>query len=63
MPAWIGVVAGLIGLFSLVQFVFRPPWTPSTSRTVPTTAATAHRQVVQPRASMKTNRNFAGALG
>jgi hypothetical protein len=50
VPAWIGVVAGLIGLSALVQIVFRPLWTPSTSRTVPTTA---HRQAVQPSASTK----------
>ncbi len=51
--AWIGVVAGLIGLSALVQIVFRPPWTPSTSRIAPTTAATAHRQAAQAKVSMK----------
>ncbi len=53
LPAWIGVVVGLIGLSALVQIVFRPPWTPSTSRTAPTTATTTHRQAAQPTASMK----------
>ncbi len=52
-PAWIGVAAGLIGLAALVQFVFRPWLMTNTGQTAPTTAATAHRQAAQPRATMK----------
>jgi len=40
MPAWLGVVLGLLGLFSLVHVVFTPPWKPSTSLPCPGVTST-----------------------